>query len=184
MTDSQAGGQSSTTETGAARPELRSLVVSGLRWKGASQVLVQLFSFASTLILARLLTPRDFGLAGLALVFAGLALLFADLGFSASIVQRTTLTEEDRSTAFWCHAAVGFLLTLLGIDLSWPLADLYNQPEVQPLFSVVSLSFLLTALGTTQGALLMRSLAFRSLELRMIVATFASFSIGIALAAL
>ena len=44
-------------------PELRSLVVSGVRWKVLSQVLLQLVSFASTLVLARLLTPRDFGLA-------------------------------------------------------------------------------------------------------------------------
>lgn len=164
--------------------ELRSLVASGLRWKGASRVVLLGFSFASTLILARLLTPRDFGLAGLALVFSGLAFLFADLGIGASIVQRSTLTEKDRSTAFWSNAGLGFALTLVGIGLSWPLADLYDQPEVQPLFAVVSLTFLFTALGTTQGALLIRSLSFRSLELRTIVATCTSLTIGIVLAAL
>ena len=164
--------------------ELRSLVASGLRWKGASRVVLLGFSFASTLILARLLTPRDFGLAGLALVFSGLAFLFADLGIGASIVQRSTLTEKDRSTAFWSNAGLGFALTLVGIGLSWPLADLYGQPEVQPLFAVVSVTFLFTALGTTQGALLIRSLSFRSLELRTIVATCTSLTIGIVLAAL
>jgi O-antigen/teichoic acid export membrane protein len=184
LTDSRSGDQPETAKAVSGRRELRSLVVSGLRWKGASQVLIQIFSFASTLILARLLTPRDFGLAGLATVFAGLAFLFADLGLGASIVQRQKLTEEDRSTAFWSNAGLGLVLTVAGVGLSWPLADLYRQPDAQPLFAVISLTFLFTALGTTQGALLIRSLSFRSLELRTIVATSASVVIGIGVAVL
>ena len=176
--------QPATAGAGSVQPELRSLVIRGVSWKVGSHVLVQVFSFASTLILARLLTPRDFGLAGLALVFSGLAFIFADLGIGASIVQRESLTEEDRSTAFWSNAGLGLVLTLIGIGLSWPLADLYRQPEVQPLFAVVSLTFLFTALGTTQGALLIRSMSFRSLEVRTIVATSTSIVIGIGLAAL
>jgi O-antigen/teichoic acid export membrane protein len=184
LTETRSDDEPATTKDGSGRPELRSLVVTGLRWKGASQVLLQILSFTSTLVLARLLTPRDFGLAALATVFAGLAFLFADLGLGASIVQRATLTEEDRSTAFWSNVGLGLVLTLAGVALSWPLADLYHQPEAQPLFAVISLTFLFTALGTTQGALLIRSLSFRSLELRTIVATFTSITIGIALAAL
>ena len=176
--------QPATAGAGSVRPELRSLVIRGVSWKVGSHVLVQVFSFASTLILARLLTPRDFGLAGLALVFSGLAFIFADLGIGASIVQRESLTEEDRSTAFWSNAGLGLVLTLVGVGLSWPLAHLYRQPEVQPLFAVVSLTFLFTALGTTQGALLIRSMSFRSLEVRTIVATSTSIVIGIGLAAL
>ena len=163
---------------------LSAQVVSGVRWKVASQVILQAVSFGSTLVLARLLTARDFGLAGSALVFGGLALLFADVGLGASIVQRRELTEQDRSTAFWINTGLGLFLTIAGIGLSWPLADLYREPEVQPLFAVLSLTFLITALGTTQGAILIRNLSFRSLELRAIVATSASVAIGIALAAL
>jgi O-antigen/teichoic acid export membrane protein len=184
VTDSGRGDQPATGRDGHGRPELRPLVVSGLRWKGVSQILLQVFSFASTLILARLLTPRDFGLAGLAIVFAGLAFIFADLGLGASIVQRKQLTEEDRSTAFWSNAGLGLALTLVGIGLSWPLADLYHQPEVQPLFAVISVTFLLTALGATQGALLIRNLAFRSLELRTLISTVTALAVGISAAAL
>jgi O-antigen/teichoic acid export membrane protein len=149
-----------------------------------SQVVLQGVSLAATLTLARLLTPRDFGLAGLALVFASLAFLFADLGLGASIVQRPELTEEDRSTAFWTNAGLGCALTLAGIGLSWPLADLYHQSRVQPLFAVLSFSFLFTAFGTTQGALLIRGLRFRSLELRTIASTSVSVAAAITVAAL
>ena len=165
-------------------PRLRSLVVKGLRWKLVSQVIVQVAFLASTLILARLLTPRDFGLAGLALAFSGVAFLIADLGLGASIVQRPELSEEDRSTAFWTTVGLGAGLTVVGVGLSWPLADLFHEPELQPLFAVLSSTFLLTALGTTQGALLIRSLSFRSLELRTIASALGSIALAITLAAL
>jgi O-antigen/teichoic acid export membrane protein len=99
-------------------------------------------------------------------------------------VQRRELTERDRSTAFWSNTGLGLFLTIAGIGLSWPLADLYREPEVQPLFAVLSLTFLLTALGTTQGAILIRNLSFRSRELRTIVATSTAVAIGIVLAGL
>jgi O-antigen/teichoic acid export membrane protein len=120
----------------------------------------------------------------MALVFASLAFLLADLGLSPSLVQRPELTEEDRSTAFWTNAGLGCALTIAGVGLSWPLADLYHQPGVQPLFAVLSLTFLFTAFGTTQGALLIRGLRFRSLELRTIASTCVSVATGITVAAL
>ena len=177
--------RSAAAPTSHGRPrDLRALVVSGVRWKIGSQLALQVLSFASTLTLARLLSPRDFGLAGIALVFASLAFLLADVGLGASLVQRRELTEDDRSTAFWTNAGLGCLLAAAGVGLSWPLADLYHQPRVQPLFAVLSLSFLLTALGTTQAALLIRDLRFRSLELRTLAATSISIAAAIVLAAL
>jgi O-antigen/teichoic acid export membrane protein len=173
-----------TVESLPSRSELRSLVISGIRWKIASQVALHGISFASTLTLARLLTPRDFGLASMALVFASLAVLLADVGLSPSLVQRRELTEEDRSTAFWTNAGLGCALSLAGVGLSWPLADVYHQPQVQPLFAVLSLTFLFTAFGTTQGALLIRGLRFRSLELRTIASTSVSLAVGVPVAAL
>ncbi len=130
------------------------------------------------------MTPKEFGLAASALVFASLAFLLADLGLGASLVQRPELTEDDRSTAFWTNTALGCLLALAGVGLSWPLAHLYGEPAVQPLFAVLSVSFVLTALGTTQGALLIRDMRFRSLELRTLAASTASVAVAIALAAL
>jgi O-antigen/teichoic acid export membrane protein len=118
------------------------------------------------------------------MVFASLAFLLADLGLGASLVQRQELTEQDRSTAFWTSAVLGVVLMLVGIGLSWPLADLYRQPEVQPLFAVLSVTFAFTALGTTQGALLIRSLSFRSLEVRSVVSAVVSVAVGIVVALL
>ena len=136
---------------------------------------------AASILLAHLLTPHDFGLAGMALVFAGLGVAFGNLALSAALIQRPVLVEADRSTAFWTNAAAGLLLMILGIALSPLVADFFGQPAVEPLFAATSVSFLLWALSATQNALLVREMNFRSLEIRGIVAGFAGAAAAISL---
>jgi O-antigen/teichoic acid export membrane protein len=148
----------------------------------ASQGATQILGLVTSVIVARFLGPREVGLAAEALVFGSLALVIVDFGFASVLVQRPALSEEDRSTAFWAGVALGVTLMLIGIGLSWPISDIYGEPRVQPLFAVLSVSFLFVAPGIVQGALLTRELKFRSLELRTIVATGVSCTVGISLA--
>lgn len=163
--------------------DLRGLVVRGVGWMIASQVSIQLFGFVTSVVIARLLSPREVGLAAEASVFANLALIVADFGVAAVIVQRPKLTEVDVASAFWVSMLLGALLTVLGIGLSWPIAALYGQPEVQGLFVLLSFVFVLTAPGIVQGALLTRELRFRELEARTIIATASGCATSIVLAA-
>ena len=162
---------------------MRASIASGLAWKVVSQVFRQLARVAVVVILARLLTPAEYGLAAMVLVFSALVLIFADLALGAALVQRRELSEADRSTVFWTSAGMGVLFTLAGIAMSWPIAAFYGEPEVQPLFAVLSISFLVTALGTTQSALLNRDMRFRNLELRMMAGTVVGGTAGIVVAA-
>jgi O-antigen/teichoic acid export membrane protein len=162
---------------------LRSRALNGLAWKAVSQVFRQLSRIAVAVILARLLTPHDYGVAAMVLVFASLVIIFSDLALGAALVQRERLSELDRSTVFWTSAAVGLGFTLLGVAVSGPLAAFYGEPDVKPLFMALSLSFLVTALGTTQAALLNREMEFRSLELRMMAGTVVGGVVGIGAAA-
>jgi O-antigen/teichoic acid export membrane protein len=165
-------------------PELRSRVLRGLAWKGASQVFLQLSRVAVALVLARLLAPHDYGVAGMALVVSSLVLVFSDVALGAALVQRRELSEADRSTAFWTSVAVGAAFTVLGVAVSWPAARFYNEPAVQPLLAALSLGFFVSALGTTQEALLVRDLGFRRLELRLMAGTAAGAAVGITAAVL
>jgi O-antigen/teichoic acid export membrane protein len=146
---------------------LRGRVVRGLLWKGGSSMARQLLRIAVTVVLARLLSPHDYGVAGMVIVFAALVDIFGDLALGAALVQRPKLTSRDRSTAFWVSTGAGLLFTLIGIAVAAPLAAFYGTPEVRPLFMVMSLSFVITAVGSTQTALLMRAMDFRGLELRL-----------------
>jgi PST family polysaccharide transporter len=150
----------------------------------ASQGATQVLALVTAVVVARFLAPRKVGLAAEAVVFVELALVVVDFGFATVIVQRQTLSEEDKSTAFWAGMALGLGMTLIGVGLSWPIAALYHEHLVQSLLAVMSLTFLFTAPGIVQGALLTRELKFRSLELRTIAATTTSCIVAMALAAL
>lgn len=152
------------------RSDLRGAVMNGLMWKVVSLVVKQGSRLVVGLVLARLLTPDDYGLASLVLVFSSLIFIFSDLSLGAALVQRKVLTERDRSTVFWVSIGAGAACTLIGIAVSGLVADFFREPEVKPLFIAVSFSFFLVSLGVTQEALLTRSMSFRALELRQMAA--------------
>jgi O-antigen/teichoic acid export membrane protein len=167
----------------AASPTLRASVLRGVLWKAGSAVYLQLSRLVVAAILAHLLSPHDYGIAAMVLVFSSLVYVFSDLAFGQALIQRATLTEADRSTVFWTSLGAGALLTLVGIGLSWPVAAFYGEPEVQPLFAALSLGFVVGAVASTQMALMQREMDFRSLEVREIIATTAAAAVGITLAA-
>lgn len=163
---------------------LRRAVIGGLSWKAASQLLSLVIRLVTLAVLARLLTPREFGLAGMALVFSGLAIVLSDFALGSALVQRRDLTERARSTAFWAILALGTLLTGFVFGLSWPVARFYGEGDVQPLLAALSLGFLIGALTATPFALLSRQLDFRSLELSALAAVLLSSTTAVVLAAL
>jgi O-antigen/teichoic acid export membrane protein len=157
------------TDAGGAEDGMRQRLVKGFAWGMGGTAVMQASQIIFGLVLVRLLTPRDYGLASMALVFSTLVLTVSDLSMSNALVQRPHITEADRSTVFWSSLALGSFLALVGVALSGPLAEFYHQPAVQPLFAVVSISFVLVPLQTTQHALLLRDMQFRLMSIRCAV---------------
>jgi len=159
-----------------------SRVLGGLAWKASSKLVLQLSRFAVAIVLARLLTPHDFGLAGMVLILSGLVVVVGDSALGTALIQRRQLSEDDRSTVFWASLGLGLAFTIGGVALSGPVASFYDEPKVQPLFAVLSLGFFITSVGAAQRALLVREMNFRALELRQVGGTFVGAAIGIAVA--
>ena len=164
--------------------DLRSRFIRGLGWKAFSQISVQAMAVVTTIFIARLLTPSEVGLMAMVMVFATLAINLSDVALGAALVQRETLTEEDRSTAFWLNNAVGVLLTVAAFFLAGPIANLYGEPQVELLLQVTSITFILTTLGATQNSLLIRDMRFRSLEVRSVIASAVAGTVAIVSAVL
>jgi O-antigen/teichoic acid export membrane protein len=161
---------------------LRDRVIRGLGWVAASQLLMQLSRAAVAVLLARLLTPEQFGVAAIVLVFASLVLVFSDLALGAALVQAKTLTEEDRSTAFWTSVGAGFVFCVAGVLLSGPIASLFGEPEVKPLCMALSASFLVTSIAVTHQSLLVREMEFRRLETQTMVSVMIGGAVGVGVA--
>jgi O-antigen/teichoic acid export membrane protein len=162
--------------------DLRSLVIGGIAWKAFGQVGIQITRLLVALALARILAPTEYGLAGMALVFSSFVLIFSDLSLGQAIVQRRSLSEVDKATAFWVSIGAGATFTVLGMGLSGAVAAFFGEAELQPMIAVLSLSFLISSIGTTQSALLVREMAFRGLEIREIAATAAGATTAITVA--
>ncbi|MDX6402213.1 MAG: hypothetical protein QOF27_2819 [Gaiellaceae bacterium] len=171
-----------TTEEFGVADSIGSGIRSGLAWKAASQITLQISRMSVALVLARLLAPHDWGLAAMVLVFSGFVIVFTDSALGTALIQRRDLLEEDRSTVFWMSAGIGLVLAVVGIALAGPLAHFYGEPAIRPLFMALSVGFFVSALGTTQSALLVRDMQFRVLELRQIAATLVGACTGIAVA--
>ncbi len=169
-------------ESNKSSQDIRGQTIAGLRWIGMSQVLQQILNLATSIVLARLLVPDDFGLLAMASVFTGIVYFVLDLGLGAALVQRQHITERQISSVFWINIGVGIAMTLVGIALSQPIAIFYNQPAVQPTIALLACNFLLFSLGTTQAALLRRQMNFRALELRMLVGQLCGTALAIAMA--
>ena len=129
--------------------DVRGLVFRGVGWTSVAVASMQLSRVVVAVILARLLTPEEFGIAAMTLVFATLVLAMSDFSLGAALVQRPIVTDRDRSTLFWTSLVLGLLLSAGGVALAGPLASFYGEPQIRVLFSVLSLGFVFVALQTT-----------------------------------
>lgn len=172
----------STAPQSTVAGTLSARVFRGLRWKILSQVLQQVSRVGVAIVVAHLLTPRDFGLAAMALVFSGVATLFTDVALGAALIQREKITDADRSTVFWTQVGLGLAVTAVGVALAPAAAAFFSTPAVAPYFAATASIGVIASLGLTQTALLLRDMQFRSLELREMTGTVIAAAAGLALA--
>ena len=138
--------------------------------------------FVVGVIMARLLSPSDYGVAALPAVFMAVAAIFMEGGFGRAIVRKENLKEEDLSTAFIYSITVGVVCYLL-IFIGAPcIADFYNEPVLEPLIRVTALSFLWSPLATPQTILLQRKLDFKTPALFSVLTKTIGAAIGITMA--
>ena len=149
------------------RSELRSRVLSGFGWKVASLALSQGLNSVVFVLLARLLVPKQLGIAAMAEVVSAFVITYADFGLGLALVQKKTISEVDSSSVFWASVALGATMAGICIAVAPLIATFYHTPEVGSLLEVLSLSFFFTGLGSTHRSLQLRAMNFRVLELRL-----------------
>jgi O-antigen/teichoic acid export membrane protein len=114
-------------------------------------------------ILARLLTPDEFGVVAMVMAVIGLLQIFRDAGLATATVQRATITHEQVSTLFWANVGISTVLTVLAVTVAIPLAMFYTEPRVAMICMALSIGFVLSGLGVQHQALLRRQMQFKRL---------------------
>ena len=163
---------------------LKHQAASGVKWSTVSQVSRQGTMLLTTIILARLLTPSDFGLVGMAMVVIGFIEMFKDLGTSAAIIQKKEIPESLLSSIFWVNAGFG-ILSMAVLFFGAPLGGLFfHEHLVIPILRVLSFGFFISCISILQKAILERSLAFHTLAKIEITAVACGSVTGVGLALL
>lgn len=155
---------------------------SGGRWGAIRTVSLQLLTTVTTIVLARILVPADFGAVAAALVIVGMFDLLTQAGIGTSLVRRDEVNTREASTIFWLACGVGILAALLAAGFSTPLAMLIGQPEAASLVGVLSWVIPLSLLRNVGRSLLQRLLRFRALALTEITSLLTYGVIAIVLA--
>ncbi|MGB7980654.1 MAG: lipopolysaccharide biosynthesis protein [Candidatus Nanopelagicales bacterium] len=164
-------------EGGLGRIAARGAVVT-LSGQGA-KIGLQLLGIA---VLARILSPADYGLVAMVMVFVSLGEVFRDFGLSAAAVQSPILNRFQRDNLFWANSAIGMVLMLLGVAISEPVAAFFGEPDVDRIMRILSLAFLLNGVGAQYRASLTRGMRFLALTGVEVAAQVLGLAVGIILA--
>jgi PST family polysaccharide transporter len=141
-----------------------------------------LLQSVSIVVLARLLTPSDFGLVAMVTAVTGLGQSFADFGLSEATIQREEVSHEQVTALFWINVGIGLMLTLIMVALAPLLVWIYHEPRLRKITFVISLTFLIGGLRVQHNALLKRQMRFLSLAIRDVIAYALAVSVAITLA--
>lgn len=154
----------------------------GLMWSIAERSSVQLLQFLIFIIMARLLTPTDYGLVGMISIFLVIGHLMADGGLSKALIRKTNRTAADCNTVFMinmCIAVSIYVALFIGAPF---IAEFYDEPTLPPLIRVLGLVVIIQASMVVHRALLTSKLDFRTQAKSTVIATVLSGLAGVTMA--
>ena len=147
-----------------------------------SQGVSFILQMVGTVVLARLLTPADYGLITMVAVVVNFVTMFKDAGLSMATVQKDNITHEQISTLFWINVFISIALGLCVLVSSPLVAWFYGKPELTAITAVLSISFIFSGLSIQHAALLRRNMRFGSLAIVQIASQVITLTVTILLA--
>lgn len=165
-----------------AEENLRYKTKKGIYWTFFNQMVNNSLQFIVGVIMARILSPSDYGITALPAVFLAIAATFVDSGFANALIRKPDVTERDLSTSFYYSIAVGILCYVIMFVVAPFIATFYNEDILTILIRITAITFLIAPLNTPQNVILQRKLDFKSLANISIVTKILGSIVGIALA--
>jgi len=141
-----------------------------------------LLQSTATVVLARLLTPVDFGLVAMVTAITAIAAGFADLGLTEATIQRKEISHNQVSTLFWINVAIGLSFTLVTAAMAPVFARFYREPKLLGITFAVSLMFLIGGLRGQHNALLRRQMRFSAIAIRDVISYVIAVVLSISMA--
>ena len=147
-------------------------VISGFKWEASTRLIVQISSWVSTIWVARLLTPDDYGIVGISGIFTGLLLKMAGMGLGQALVNLKDPKEYDFANVFWGSGLLSLFCYLILFLLAPYIADYYEVPELKNVLRFGGTIIVLSAMSIVPQALVMRNMNFKAAALIYMFANF------------
>ena len=161
---------------------LKQKTVSGLLWSFVDTMAGQGITFVVGIILARLLTPREFGLIGMITVFIAVSESFINSGFSSALIRKKNCTDTDFSTVFYFNLVVGILFFLLLFFTAPLIADFFDEIQLEPIVKVLGVVLIIDSITLIQRTILTKRINFKLQARISVIASLGSGIIAIVMA--
>lgn len=161
---------------------LKSKTIHGILWSAVESISAKGIAFVIGIILARLLSPKEFGLIGMITVFIAVSESFINSGFSQALIRKKNCSETDYSTVFYFNLASGVLFFLILFYSAPLISDFFKEPQLTALVKVLALILIIDSLTIIQRTILTRRIDFKLQTKISIISTIASGIVGIGLA--
>ncbi|MDR2888149.1 MAG: lipopolysaccharide biosynthesis protein [Bacteroidales bacterium] len=162
--------------------DLKQKTIRGFVWSSLESILSQGLGIVIGIVLARILSPDDFGLVGMVTIFISVSQVFVDSGLSLSVIRKQNCTQADYSTVFWINFMIGAACYLI-IWITAPfIADFYGKPQLIPLTRIISLSIIITSFTLVQQTMLTKNVDFKILTKSSVAGTLISGAVAVWLA--
>ncbi len=160
----------------------RKKVVSGLLWKFGERITAQIISLVVSIILARLLSPDEYGAVALIMVFITIANVFVANGFGSALIQKKDADNLDFSSVFFINLGISVVLYFIIFFAAPFIADYYELPILAPGLRVIGVRIIVAAINTVQQAYVSRHMLFKRFFWSTLFGTLISGVVGIAMA--
>ncbi len=161
---------------------LKEKTTKGVLWAGIERFFGQGVQFLVTIVIARILTPRDFGLIGMLTIFIVISQALIDGGFSQALIRKQDKTEEDNNTVFYFNIVVSVFLYCILYLIAPLVATFYNEPQLDSLMKVLCLIIVINSFSAIQRTLFTASINFKTQAIVSAIASVVSGGIAIWLA--
>lgn len=144
---------------------LKTRVFTGVKWISLTNIFKQILGVVTLVIFARLLTPEDFGVFAILMIFVGFLGMFTDMGISAALIHVKEPSERLLSSLFYLNVIVGIILFVLLSLLSGPISDFFDNHKLKMLLPLIAINFIIASFGVVQKALYEKAMNFKNLTL-------------------
>lgn len=156
--------------------------VKGVAWNTIDRIANYGIGFIVGIILARLLSPEEYGLIGIIGIFTAIFNIILDSGLSTALIRKDKVSEEDYCTVFWTNLLLSFVLTAILYFGAPIIADFFKRPELIPYIHVMAFILVINALSITQQTRLTKNVDFKTQTKISLIAHIISGTIGIVMA--